>query len=84
MTLAASDSETFEATQQIEAMADKKPKEPFALNIEYLLDDLKARSKVLSDKDWIVMQGNSQNSPVALTDFHSGLYEMIMPMHLSA
>ena len=84
LVLKASESETFEATQQIEAMATNKPKEPFALNVEYLLDDLKARSKVLSDRDWIVLQGNSENSPVVITDFHSGLYEMIMPMHLSA
>lgn len=81
--LVANEYETFEASQQIEAVIDGKANGQFALNVRYLLDTLKARGKVLGDKDWIVMQGNSQNSPVTITDFHSGLYELIMPMHLS-
>lgn len=83
LTLLASEAETFEATHQIEAEVSEKPKEPFALNVQYLLDDLKARHRALGKDDYVVIQGNSSGAPVTITDFHSGLYGLIMPMHLS-
>lgn len=81
--LAANECETFEASQQIEAVIDGKADGQFALNVQYLLDTLKARNKALGDKDVVSITGTTPNSPVVITDFHSGLWEMLMPMHVS-
>ena len=82
LVLTASESETFEATQEIRAEAEgvKNLAEPFALNVKYLLDTLGARG--LDDKEWVAIQGVSPSSPLVISDFRSGLWELMMPMHI--
>jgi len=81
--LAANEYEAFEASQQIEAVIDGKADGRFALNVRYLLDTLRARKKALGDKAVVCITGTTASSPVVITDFHSGLREMLMPMHIS-
>lgn len=81
--LVANEYETFEASQQIKAVIDGKADGQFALNVRYLLDTLKARNKALGDKAVVSIAGTTPTSPVVITDFHSGLWEMLMPMHIS-
>jgi len=81
--LVANEYETFEASQQIRAVIDGKADGRFGLNVRYLLDTLKARKKALGDKAVVSIAGTTPSSPVVITDFHSGLWEMLMPMHVS-
>ena len=81
--LVANEYETFEASQQIEAVIDGKADGQFALNVRYLLDTLKARRKALGDRDVVSITGTTPSSPIVIIDCHSGLREMLMPMHIS-
>jgi len=58
--LVANEYETFEASQQIEAVIDGKANGQFALNVRYLLDTLKARKKALSDGNVVSITGTTR------------------------
>lgn len=82
LSISARDSETFEATQRLEATISGKADGEFGLNAKYILNTLRVRSKELGDKDYISIQGTSPSLPFVVADARSGLREMIMPMHI--
>jgi len=82
LTIAARESETFEATQRLDAFIYGEPNGDFGLNVKYILNTLKARGKALGDKDYITIEGTAPGSPFVVVDARSGLREIIMPMHI--
>lgn len=57
--------------------------EPFAMNVNYLLDALRAR-KAYMDDGWLKIKGQGANTGMVFTDQHTRFVELIMPIFLSS